>query len=134
MYPDTHGQALVEKLRKAPVGQLVQKVLVPEQVAQEGEQLSQSPVPLFWNLPATHTHAPEVSVRSGEQLVQLLGNTEQVRQVEKQAVHTAAPTSTYPEAQVQMFPVAMRRWLTVLSHEEQLAAAPQHVRQRGEQS
>lgn len=103
-------------------------------MAHDGVQASHKLVVEFWNLPATQIHAPEVRVRSGEQLVQLLGNTEHVRQVTKHFEQTAAPTSTYPEAQAQVLLPVIRRWLTVFSHEEQFVADPQQVRHRGEQS
>jgi hypothetical protein len=77
---------------------------------------------------------PDDRVRSALQLVQLLGSAAQVRQVEKQAVHTVAPTSTKPEAQAQVLLLVIKRWLTVLSQDEQLEADPQQVRQTGEQS
>lgn len=73
-------------------------------------------------------------VRSGEQLVQLLGSTEHVRQVGKHFEQTAAPTSTYPEAHVQVLLAVIRRWWLVLSQDEQFVAAAQQVKQKGEQS
>jgi hypothetical protein len=134
MYPVTQGQAFAEKEREELAGQLVQKEALPVQVAQEGIQLSQVPVNEFWNFPAIQGHDPEVRTRSGLQKVQLLGQTEQVRQVGTHAGHTMAPTSTYPEAHTQVLLAVISLWLTVLSQEEQLAADPQQVRQTGEHS
>lgn len=78
-------------------------------MAHDGAQLSHRLVVEFWNLPATQTHVPEVRVLSGEQLVQLLGKTEHVRQVTTHLEQTAAPTSTYPEAQAQVLVPVIRR-------------------------
>jgi hypothetical protein len=132
MYPLTQGQELAEKVREELAGQLVQNEALPVQVAQEGMQLSQVPVDGFWNFPAMQGHEPAVRTRSGLQEVQLLGRTEQVRQVVRQAEQTVAPTSTYPEAQIQVLFEVINLWLTVLSQEEQLLAAPQQVRHTGE--
>lgn len=133
-YPVTQGQELAEKEREELAGQLVQKEALPVHVAHEGLQLSQVPVNEFWNFPAMQGHEPEVRTRSGLQDVQLLGKTEQVRQVGTHAEQTVAPTSTYPEAQTQVLLEVISLWLTVLSQEEQFAADPQQVRQTGKHS